>query len=371
MALLTMVTAPAWGAEYKAGETVAIPAGEALAGDLFAGARQVHIQGRVEGDVYAGCEQLLIEGDVSQDVHAGCRSLILKGRVGDDVIFFGEKLLIEGEISGDVTAFGARVFLSPTAVIHGDLFVAAGEIELDGGSIKGNLKGHVDSAFLNGTIEKNTSLDVGEISYGPDSHTLGETQLTLCEPLDRDRAGLVPDNADIVVKEREHSSPFGSIFGMLWSMAAAFIVGLVFVLFFKNTTRDFLDFAKSRTLANTGLGLVYLVVIPVAVVILFLLILTIPAALMVTGLYLIALYISGILASLSLAERLMDRMGRASTTRNLILPLVIGVVVVKLITAIPFFIGCLIGLAVICYGLGSLFNFIWHLRKTPEAYAEA
>lgn len=370
LALSMVMTAPVWAAEYKAGETVTIPIGETIAEDLFVGARQVHIEGRIQGDVYAGGEQLIVNGQVTQDVQAGSRSLTITGTVGDDVLFFGQELLIEGDIVGDVTAFGARVYLSPSAVIHGDVTIAVGKLELDGGEIKGSLKGRAGTAFLNGTIGEDTDLEVESIIYGPDSQTLGETELTLNKPLDRDQAGQVPDNTKIVVKVQERRFPFGAIFGKLWSIAAALIIGLVMVLFFKPTTRDFLDFAKTGILPNTGLGFVYLVVIPVAVLILFILVLTIPVALIVTALYLIALYLGSILASLSIGDRFMERFSKQPTSRGLILPLIIGVIAIKLITAIPF-IGWLIGLVVICYGLGSLINFIWNFRKMPEANAEA
>jgi len=370
LALSMVMAAPVLGAEYKAGETVIIPAGETIETDLFVGSREARIQGRVIGDVYAVCEQLRVEGDVTQDIQAGCRILTLTGRVGDDVIFLGQELRIEGEVAGDVIALGARVHMAPSAVIHGDLFAAAGEIDLEGGLIKGSLKGHTESAYLNGTIAGNTTLEVEGITYGPDFQTQGGTHLTLTKPLDDDQTGRLPENAEIVFKEPESAFPFGSIFGKLWSIAAALIVGLVFVLFFKDTTRDFLDFAKTGTLPNTGLGFVYLVVIPVAVLILFILVLTIPVALMVTALYLIALYLGSILASLSIGDRFMERFSKEPTARGLILPLIIGVIAIKLITAIPF-IGWLIGLAVVCYGLGSLINFIWNFRKMSEAYAEA
>lgn len=370
LVVLVVLVVPALGAVHHSGELLEIKYGETINDDLFAGTREMRIYGRVNGDVYAVGENLLIEGEVTQDVQAGCRYLRITGKVGDDVLFFGQELLIDGEIGGDVKAIGAQVRMTPGAIIRGDLFAAGGKLQLNGGLIQGHLKGRVGSAYINGRVNGDSDLKTGEIVYGPDFQTQGDTRLTLDKPLDRDQAGHVPDNLDIVIKKQRRAFPFFGMFGKIWSVVAAFIFGLVIVLFFKRTTRDFLDFARPRALRNTAWGFVYLVVVPAVVLILFLMIFTIPIALVVSAIYLIALYLGIILAGLSVGEWLMGRIRRDPLSRSLILPLIVGIVLVKIITQIPI-VGCLIALVLVCYGLGSLVNFLRNSGKLPEASAEA
>lgn len=364
---LFVLMTPAFGTEHHAGETVIIDQDRVLQGDLFASARLVYIYGNITGDVYAACEQVVIKGDVGQDAHAACRSLEINGNVKESVLFFGRDLLIDGHVGGDVLVFGAQVRITPNAVIEGNLHVKTRELRMEGGHIHGSLSGDIGTAFLNGTVDKGFILNAGKVEFGDDFHTQADTKLTLGEPLDETR-GNIPDNLDVTLKEPNH---FFSYFKVFWSFASSLVVGLVLVLFFRQTLRDFIDFSKSDPLKNTGFGLVYLVVVPVAVLILLLMILTIPIALTFSALYLIALYGGVILAGLSVGDYLIGRWWKNRTphAHSLFLSVIVGVILVKLVTRIPF-VGWFFGLAILCFGLGSLVNFLWNLRRTPEASVE-
>ena len=177
---------------------------------------------------------------------------------------------------------------------------------------------------------------------------------------------FAPENLEVEIKEPERSFRFSGLFCFLWSIAAAFIVGIVMVVFFRQTMRDFLDFARSRPIPKAGMGFVYLVVVPVAVLILFLMIVTIPVALIATAVYVIAIYLGSILASLAVGEWVIKRFRKDQLVPSMILSLIVGIVLVKILTHIPI-IGWLIALVVVCYGLGSLVNFLWQFRSASEA----
>ena len=165
--------------------------------DFFVASRTVHMAGRIDGDIYAIGERLVVDGDVSEDVLATCRSLELSGNVGDSVLFTGQDLTITGTIGGDVMALGADINIAPGAVINGDLFVAAGRLNMEGGLINGSIKGHVGKTVLNGSVQQDIDLAGGSITFGNTYQGRGAVRLTLDAPLDPDQAGLIPDNLEV------------------------------------------------------------------------------------------------------------------------------------------------------------------------------
>lgn len=73
-----------------------------VGGDLFVGAGTVDVTGVVGGDVRAGVGQLRIGGNVGEDVLAGAGQLSISGSVGEDVIFGSGTASLSGSVEGDV-----------------------------------------------------------------------------------------------------------------------------------------------------------------------------------------------------------------------------------------------------------------------------
>lgn len=71
-------------------------------GDLFVGAGTTDITGTVMGDVRAGTGQLRIPGMVGEDVLAGTGQLTVSGDVGEDVLFGAGTMSLSGSVGGDV-----------------------------------------------------------------------------------------------------------------------------------------------------------------------------------------------------------------------------------------------------------------------------
>ena len=57
---------------------------------------------------------------------------------------------------------------------------------------------------------------------------------------------------------------------------------------------------------------------------------------------------------------------RQNAVRNLYLPMLIGILIVVLLPEMPF-VGWLMTLLIICFGLGSLLIYLWYLKNKPEA----
>ena len=305
-----------------------------------------------------------MEGEITDDFFAGAREITIKGRVGGMVVGAGQFVTIDGEVGSDVIAFGAEVRVTPRAHIKGNLFVGSGSLNFDGGRIDGWIKGGAGELYLNGSVGELVSLEAGNVRFGSDYSAPKGTNLTLRKHL-KNNASNIPDNLEVTIKEKKAFYQSGFFY---WSLISMFIVGLLISLIFKNFTYNLLEVAEQNILKNAGVGLLFLIAAPIAIVILAVLILTIPAALILLALFLILLYLSSIFTGLYAGKYVFELAGKKSDQPNLVLPLIVGLILVVLLSKLPF-IGWLIKLAVISFGMGSFLMYMFGLRQKGQKIA--
>jgi len=359
LAVVFIFTISLGAAEYFGGETITIRELDTLDTDLFSGCRNLDINGLVQGDVYAGCEQINVEGKVLDDVIAGCRILNVTGVVGGNVIGFAQTIVIDGDVYGDILAFGGTVRITERAKIHGNVFTGAGELKFEGGQIGGFLKGGAGNANLEGRVEGKVELEVGGVYFGPAYFAKGGTTLKLQKPIEEYNIEHLPKDLDVIVMEED--MVFGTIF-FIWSFFALLIVGIVMVALFKNFLKDYLTFAKSQIGKNIGYGVLLLILTPIAIIILAVLILTIPISLILLAAYLVLIYLSLAFSALYIGDYVLSFFRKEVTNNGLFVSMLVGVVLVSLLCHVPF-VGGLFGLIIICFGMGTLVNYIWYLKQ--------
>ena len=347
-------------ADYRGEEAVRIGAGDSLFTDLFAGARSVDIFGYVDSDVYAACQRITIEGEVAEDVLTFCQELSIRGKVGDMVSGFAKSILIDGQVGGDVHAFGGDVRITERAHIKGNLFVGTGNFRFEGGRVDGWIRGGAGKVYLNGSVGRQLELEVlDKVRFGVDYHAAQGTELTLKKDLDRATAENLPEDLEIIIKERPAFYRSGFLY---WSFISMLIFGILIMMVFKNFSRVLLSYAADNIVRNSGIGLLYLLITPLIIIILLLLVVTIPVALILLALYLILLYLSSILTALYVGNYVMTVVREEKSPNKLILPLLVGLLFVVLLPKLPF-IGWLVGLAIVCFGGGSIIAYLWSLKK--------
>lgn len=363
--LFLLVSSLSFGADYRGEETVQVNAGDSLFTDLISGSHYVDMLGYINGDMFSACQRLNIEGEVTEDVFAGAQEITIRGKVGDMVVCAGQNITVDGEVGGDVIAFGAEVRVTQRADIKGNLFVGSGKLSLDGGRIDGWVSGGTGDLYLNGSVGDSVKLEAGNVRFGAGYSAPKGTKLTLKKDLDLNTIPNRPENLTVIIR-KEKAFYRSSLF--YWSIISMFIVGLLISLIFKNFTYNLLKVAGENVLKNTGVGFIFLIAAPIVILILVVLILTIPAALILLALFLIFLYLSSIFSGLYVGKYVFELIGRKEEKPNLILPLLTGLLVIVLLSKLPF-IGWLIKLIAISFGMGSFVMYLWGFKKKEQQAA--
>jgi cytoskeletal protein CcmA (bactofilin family) len=127
-------------------------AGTQHSGDLYVSSENATVDSRVDGDLFMLGGTLNMTGTVTGDVAALGGSVQILGSVMDDVRIAGGQVTVRGDIQGDLLVAGGSVQVLPGATVHGDVYVLGGKVIIDG-----HLQGGVHMAggrmTINGSVD--------------------------------------------------------------------------------------------------------------------------------------------------------------------------------------------------------------------------
>jgi cytoskeletal protein CcmA (bactofilin family) len=112
---------PAHAFEGRGGDVITIRADEVIEDDLYVAAGEFTMDGTIKGDLVAVGQTLRINGTVEGDLIAAGQSIIINGSVTDDVRIAGFELLVSGDVSDDFLGVGFSMEGRPESSVGGDM----------------------------------------------------------------------------------------------------------------------------------------------------------------------------------------------------------------------------------------------------------
>ena len=304
--------------------------------DLTIAGQRVFVSGRVGGDVIAAGEVVIVRGEVADDIRAAGRIVMVTGKVGDHIVAAGQEVSIDdgaevngsawlagdtvridGRIGGDLKAAGRKVILA--GEVAGDVEIAAQEIAIEAGAVV-----HGDLVWRSST-ELDLSAEAritGEVIQKPVPEQIFERP--------DDRSGILFD------------------FGLIIAVVATYLL-------FPHACVATALAAQSSPWKSLGLGLLLLVVTPIAAVLLLATVVGAFLALMLLVLYLLTLmlgFIAGLFTLGDLGLRLLGKRDDASRIIR-VLAIVAAVAALAIFQMVPV-LGGVMGLLVWLIGLGAV-----------------
>ncbi len=414
---------PAAAFEGRSGDEVVIAAGEVIDDDLYITATTIRVDGRVTGDLVALGTTVVINGIVEGDLFAGGQEVMINGQVGDDVRVGGMAVTLgpAAVIGDDLLAGAYSVETLAGSTVAGDMLFGAAQ-GLLAGTVAGDLTAGVNGLELHGTIGGDVSASVGTEADAP---PFSPFMFMPDAPAMPSVAGgmTVADGAEIGGR-LEYSSQIEAVIptgiaaeGVTFSLeelpepvaavqeptlldrtlervrigVALFLVGLLMLWLAPKVAERTTALLRERTLPSLGWGVVSIgafvaallavIVVVVAAAIVLGLITLDNLIGAVTSVGLLAAF--GLIVAFSLAvgffakvfvcceagRWILNRINPAWTEQE-IWPLLLGVVLFVLLTAIPY-VGGLINFVVILFGLGALWlfgrEFLAARRMAPAA----
>lgn len=365
----------AFALRFESGDNVRIsqPVNE----DIYVFGGTISIDAPVFGDIWCAGGTVTISDTVQGDVVVAGGTVYLRGMVLEAVRAAGGTLIISGNIGGDLIVAGGTVTIEPNVVIGKSLAVSGGNVVV-GGTVQGFAKAAAGKMTLNGRIDQYLEFTGEELNL---NGNVGGTSTIVAKRVNvQDRAALngnvtywtalgevdfgraLKDGATAVFDptlQKRYDRPdykflgFASFLAALWYLLAMFVLIWIGKWLFSAMWENAATRAKQDFIGSLGYGFVYFAVVPIAVVLLCVTLIGIPVGIILLFIYLLLLALANVITALVATYWLMQKRGYVWSSFQVVLVALGLLVVLKMLGFIPV-IGWLVKMAAIFTAFGAL-----------------
>jgi cytoskeletal protein CcmA (bactofilin family) len=351
LGLALAVATPASAMEFRKGDTVEIHKDETIKGDLFFSGQHLRVEGTVDGDIYAFGQQIDVSGHVTGDLIVFSQSARVSGQIDGNVRSFTNNITISGNVGRSVTAMNEVFNLDSAGVIGHNLNAVTQTLSVDG-KLNGDLLSMFQQATLSGAIGGSirTKGDVLTISSG--ASIAGKSYFEGNKPATVASDAKLGSPIEFVQREKSSHEERGAGY-YIWRVifTGAFVLfGIVVFSLMPLFFRETVDYGEHYG-ASFGLGALVFFGLPIAAFI---------ACITIIGLFLgFTAFFVWLITAIWGAELVVGTLvgqwllGRTPEFWPMVLRMTVGLIVVRIITSLPF-IGFWAGLAVVLWGMGAI-----------------
>ncbi len=370
-------------AQLESGENVIIS--NKVGHDLYVAGGTVSVNAPIEGDLTVAGGTITVTDTVAQDILGAGSNLILNGYVGDDVRCAGGTIRLSNNVTGDVIITGGTITIDESAIINGDLLVSGGRVILDG-EVKGSLKsasgelifnGKVQRDIdcrggkiaINGTVVGNTIVAANTIELGSQAHFNkdvtywnNEGSLDFGNSLHGGKArfdsSLEPDSG------KWHFLGFASFLLLLWYLGTALMMIILIHYFFGGTFKKAADSVKNSSLKSLGLGFLFVVGVPIAIVVTVITVVGIPIGALALIAYVTILLLGTVIVALLAAHWINNTYYHSAWQTGRVVLIAFCIFVFLKLASLTPFVGPLVMALLACMAFGGiLLNVKWKRNK--------
>lgn len=339
-AVLFLVPAATFAATFQATENGAttIKTGETVKNGYLAG-NSVNVDGTVKEDLVAAGNTVTISGDVNDSANVAGNSITIDGKVGKSVRAAGSNVNINNSIGSDALAAGSTVNLGKDATVADDFSAAGAIIELNG-TVNGKAYLAGGQITINGKVNGDVIIKgAGKVTIS-DKAVIGGNLTYSAQEEASIASGAKINGTTTFNKVTRPSYTHAKLAAAItvFSLGAAlalYILLLILVYVFPRLIRKFVDSSFVRPLENIGMGFAYLVLIPIAALIIFFTLIGIPISLLGIGIYAVTLGLAKVLVPLLLGSLIFRWLGKEKVYRLDWLSALVGIVASIILGMIP------------------------------------
>ena len=326
--------------------------------DTYVAGETIKINAAVQGDLVMAGASLFVKDSIHGDLTAAGGEISIEGTIADDARLAGGRITIDSEIGDDLVVFGGEVILTEDALIHGKLVCYGGDVTVDGEVIEG-LKISGGNVLINGTIRGPSKIAVEDLTLGSNAKFHNDVEYWDGDGELNFNNALV--NADVRFNEdlKDESELSLTKIGItslkkwLVYIASAFLAILAFHALFRNAFASAVEGLEDNLLKSFGFGLIYLIGIPVAILIAFLITIGVRLGLFATAIFVFSLVFGQIVAAILIAYYLRNRNDKDWGFWPVTSMALAIAILLRLLTMIPY-VGIVIAIVILSVTYGAL-----------------
>ncbi|MBU0707331.1 hypothetical protein KKG41_03090 [Patescibacteria group bacterium] len=344
-----------------------LKANEQVEGTLYAGTGALNIKGVVGGDVVAGAGTVDISGDVNGDLLIGAGTINISGNGIEDVRVAGGQINLSSQITGDLLVFGGTVNIDPSAVVGGDLICGAGKINIDG-MVQGAIIGGAGEIIISGEVGDDIEIIIEDLTLEDTAKVGGDLKYTAPHKATISSSAIISGQTTYTERSTEYfggaiSVVLGaSIVGWLIKFITLLVAALAFYFILKGYSRNIVNSGLGGFWKQLLIGLIILIITPVAAIILFSTLIGSIIGVVLALLYVVLMFMAWIYSGILLGAWLMRFTRKDKKFAGDWVSVLVGVILIQLISLIPI-VGWIFAFIFFLVALGSVSLTEWKLLK--------
>ena len=362
--IVALIGAPAaFAADFRTDTSISIGDDEVINDDLYLFGTTITVNGIVNGDLFAAGNFLTVNGVVNGNVFLLGQEVIVNGTVTRGARITANSVTLSGSIGEDLLLLGNSTGIHGGATIGRDLIATVSSLTLDG-TVQRRIAGNAQTVTLNGSVGSNVDVGVDDLTITEDASIGGD--LTYRSDKMAEIAGGADIGGDVnheMAAEAEIETGFsiGSFVPSIIGLIMTAVYGTALLLIFPRLTVTASNQLFEKPLMSIGMGIVFLIVVPIVSVLVMITVIGIPLGLIALLLYGIALFSAQVFVGMTLGRLILSFFSDGNRRMIQFLGLLLGLLILFGVSFIPYF-GPWAPLVVIILGLGGLMLAIGRLR---------
>ena len=346
--LTGMAATVAHASGFRAGDAVSVPATETVDGTLFAAGSSIDVAGTVNGDVYCAGQTVTISGTVNGDVICAGSTLIVSGHVNGNIRVAGQTVTLSGNVAGNASVAASDFVIDEKGVVGRDLLGGSSTLTING-QVGRDMVAAATTLTVNGQVGRNIDARLEAVTVGATGRVGGSLDYTgPADPTIATGGLIVGKIARTEPQQNMQQHAASSMFGWaLFSIVSMVLLAMALVVVMPRAFQTASTFAWSHPGTTTLVGVVTGMVLPFAVVVLFMTVFGIPLAILLIFAWIVAAILTMPFVAY-LVGRLILR--RVKSPYQLML---VGSLVLSVVSVIPF-VGFLAMMVSYFFGLGMM-----------------
>ncbi len=191
---------------------------------------------------------------------------------------------------------------------------------------------------ISGIINGNVDIKADEISIMPDAKINGNLHYKSKKEAKIEKGAQITGETKWIkiTPKKKAGLTLGKLFWKFLFFCASFLTGLFMLLIAKKESKAAKESVFKDFLKNLGLGFVFVICIPIAIVILLFTVIGIPISIIVLFAYLVLFYIAKIFVGYALGEKVLQLL-KTNGVPAPVWSLLVGLVILYILFLIPYF----------------------------------
>ena len=350
LGLALAVGTPVSATEFRKADNVELGKDETIKSDMFITGNHIRVDGTVDGDLYAFGQQLEVSGHVTGDVICFAQTTRITGQVDGNIRSFTNNITISGTVARNVLSMNELLTLDRSGKIGHSLTVFGQTVTMDG-EIGRDVLAMFDKATLSGKIGGSLHTKGESLVIESGAEVVGKTSFVGKNPATV--SGGAKLASPLEYKKIEHKSQMERgvgyyIWRLIWT-GTYILFGLVLLAVMPRFGRETLQSAEHYG-GSFGLGILVLFAVPIAAIIVCFTVIGLFLGLTTLALWCVMMMAAEVVVGTIVGQWIM---GRTSEYWPLVLRMSVGIILVRIVTSIPF-LGGWARFAVSLWGLGAI-----------------